>query len=66
MATLKNKWKLATLSKEDCEEHPKSNLAQHSMVLRSQEDYITQVSEEIEGRVIKKLLQEYIRTKTAY
>ena len=52
MAT-RNKRKLAALNKENCEEHPRSNLAQKSNVPRSQEDYITQVSEEIEGRVTK-------------
>ena len=40
-----------------------SNLAQNSNVSRSQEDYITQVSEEIEGRVTKKLSQEFSRTE---
>ena len=62
MAT-RNKRKLATLNKENCEEHPRSNLAQNSNVPRSQEDYITQVSEEIEGRVTKKLSQEFGRTE---
>ena len=62
MAT-RNKRKLATLNKENCEEHPRSNLARNSSVPRSQEDYITQVSEEIEGRVTKKLSQESSRTK---
>ena len=62
MAT-RNKRKLATLNKENCEEHPRSNLVQNSNVPRSQEDYITQVSEEIEGRVTKKLSQEIIRTE---
>ena len=52
MAT-RNKRKLAALNKENCEEHPKSNLALNSNVPRSQEDYITLVSEEIEGRVTK-------------
>ena len=47
----RNKKKLADLNKENCEEHPRSNLAQNSIVPRSQENYITQVSEEIEGRV---------------
>ena len=55
--------KLAALNKENCEEHPKSNMAQNSNVPRSQEDYITQVSEETEGRVIKKLSQEISRTE---
>ena len=38
-------------------------MAQNSNVPRSQEDYINQVSEEIEGRVIKKLSQEFSRTE---
>ena len=62
MAT-RNKRKLAALNKENCEEHPRSNLAQDSNVTRSQEDYITQVSEEIEGRVFEKLSQEFSRTE---
>ena len=62
MAT-RNKRKLAALNKENCEEHPRSNLAQNSTAPRPQEDYITQVSEEIEGRVTKKLSQEFSRTE---
>ena len=62
MAT-RNKRKLAALNKENCEEHPRSNVAQNSNVPRSQEDYISQVSEEIEGRVTKKLSQEFSRTE---
>ena len=62
MAT-RNKRKLAALNKENCEEHPRSNLAQNSTAPRSQEDCITQVSEEIEGRVTKKLSQEFNRTE---
>ena len=50
------KKKLAALNKENYEEHPRSNLAQNSNVPRSQEDYITQVSEEIEGTVTKKIV----------
>ena len=62
MAT-RNRRKLAALNKENCEEHPRSNLASSSNVPRSQEDYITQISEEIEGRVTKKLSQEFSRTE---
>ena len=62
MAT-QNKKKLAALIKENCEEHPRNNLAQNSIVPSSQEDYITQVSEEIEGRFTKKLPQEFCRTE---
>ena len=58
MAT-RNKRKLAALNKENCEELSRSNLAQNSNVPRSQENYITQVSGEIEGRVTKKLSQEF-------
>ena len=61
MATLRNKRKLAALSKENYEEHP-SNMAQNSNVPRSQEDYITQVSEKIAGRVTETLSQWFSRT----
>ena len=61
--TTRNKRKLAALNKEDCEEHPRSNLPQNSSAPRSQEDYITQVSEEIEGRVTKRLSKEFSRTE---
>ena len=62
MAT-RNKTKLVALNKENCKEHPRSNLASNSNVPRSQEDDITQVSEEIEGRFTKKLSQEFSRTE---
>ena len=62
MAT-RNKRKLAALNTENCEEHPRSNLMQNSNVPRSQEDYKTQVSEEIEERVTEKLSQEFSRTE---
>ena len=38
-------------------------MAQSSNVPRLQEEHITQVSEEIEGRVTKKLSQEFSRTE---
>ena len=60
---IRNKRKLAALKKENCEEHPRSNLAQNSNAPRSQEDYITQVSEEIEGWVTKRLSKEFSRTE---
>ena len=62
MAT-RNKKKLAASNKQICQEHPRSNLAQNSIVPRSQEDYITQVWEEIEGRVTKKLSQKLSTTE---
>ena len=63
METLRNKKKLAALNKENCEEPPMCNLAQNSNVARTQEDYITQISEEIEGKVTKKLSQKFSRTE---
>ena len=64
MATLRNERKLAALNKENCEEHSRSNLAQNSNVSRSQEDYITQVSQQVESRVTKKLSQEFSRMES--
>ena len=61
--TTRNKRKLAALNKKNCEENPRSNLAQNSGAPRSQEDYITQVSEDIEGRVTKRLSKEFSRTE---
>ena len=63
MAALRNRPKLAALNKENCDEIPKSNLIQNSIFPRSQEGYIGQVPEEIEGRVTKKLSSEFIRTE---
>ena len=61
--TTRNKGKLAALNKENCEENPRNSMAQNSGAPRSQEDYITQVSEEIEGRVTKRLSKEFSRTE---
>ena len=63
MPTLRKKRKFAALSKENCGEHPRSNMAQNSGVPRSQEDYITRIFDEIEGRVTKKLTQEFSETE---
>ena len=64
MATIGNRRKLAALNKENCEDYPRSNLAPNSNDPRLQEEYITQVSEEIEGRVTKKLSQQFSRTES--
>ena len=61
MATLRNKRKKAALKKENCEEHPRRNMAQNSNVAGTKEDRITQVLDEIEGRVAKKLSEEFSR-----
>ena len=62
MAT-RNKKNIAALNKENCEEHPRNNLAQNSTAPRSQDDYITQVSEDREERVTRELSQEFSRTE---
>ena len=63
METLRIKKKLAALKKENCVEYPGSNLAQNSKAPRSHEEYISQVSKEIGGRVTEKLSQEFSRTE---
>ena len=64
MTTLRNRRKLAALNMENHEERPRSNQARDRNLPRSQEDYITQVSEEIEGRITKKLSKEFNRTES--
>ena len=63
MTILRNIRKLAAINAENCGERPRSNLAQNLIFPRSQEDYITQVSREIEGKVTKKFSQEFSRTE---
>ena len=64
MATLRNKRKLAAVTRKTQEENPRNGQSRNTSVPRINEDYITQVSEEIEGRVTKKLSQEFSRTKS--
>ena len=54
MATLMNKRKLAAVSRE-LPESTRNNRGQNTLDPDLTQDYISQVSEEIEGRVIKKL-----------
>ena len=63
MATLRNKRKLAAVTKEKQEGQPRNGQSRNTSVPRINEEYITQVSEEIEGRVTKKLCQEFSRTE---
>ena len=63
---IRNKKRLAALNKENCEEHPRSNMAQNSKIPRSQEDYITQVSKEIEGTITKSCQKSSVEQETAY
>ena len=61
MATLRNKRKLAAVTRETQEEHPRNGQSRNTSVPRINEEYITQVSEEIESIVTKKLSQEFSR-----
>ena len=63
MATLRNKRKLAVVTRETQEEHPRNGQSRNTSVPRINEEYITQLSEEIEGRVSKKLSQEFSKTE---
>ena len=63
MATLRNKRKLAAVSRETPEDS-KSSRAQNVLDPESAQDYISQVSEEIEGRVTKKLSKEFSKTES--
>ena len=61
MTTLRNKRKLAAVTRETQEEHPRNGQSRNTSVPRIDEEYITQVSEEVEGRVTEKLSQEFSR-----
>ena len=63
MATSRHKRKLAAVTRETKEENPRNGQSRNTSVPRINEEYITQVSEEIEGRVTKKLSQEFNRTE---
>ena len=64
MATLRNKRKLAAVTRETQEEHPRNGQSRNTSVPRINEEYITQASEEIEGRITEKLSQEFSRTES--
>ena len=61
MATLRNKKKLAAVSRET-PEGGRSSRGQNLLDPELTQDYISQVSEEIEGRVTKKLSKEFSNT----
>ena len=50
-------------SQEKQEEHPRNGQSRNTSVPRINEEYISQVSEEIEGRVTKNLSSEFSRTE---
>ena len=61
MATLRINWKLAAVNNESNENHPKKLQVRYTISPRIHEEYHTQMSEDIEGRVTK-MSQEYSRT----
>ena len=63
MATLRNKTKLAAVSIER-PEGSRSSRTQNVLDPELTQDYISQVSEEIEGRVTKKLSKEFSKTES--
>ena len=64
MATLRNKRKLTAVTREIQEENPRNGQSRNTSVPRINEEYIAQLSEEIESRVSKKLSQEFSRTES--
>ena len=63
MTTLRNKRKLAVVSRET-PEGSRSSRTQNVLGPELTQDYISQVSEEVEGRVTKKLSKEFSKTKS--
>ena len=63
MATLRNKRKLAAVSRET-PESARIGRTQNILDPELTQEYISQVSEEIEGRVTKKLSKEFSRTES--
>ena len=63
MATLRNKRKLAAVSRE-IPESTRDRRTQNVLDPELTQDYVSQVSEEIEGRVTKKLSKEFSRTES--
>ena len=63
MATLENKRKLAAVSRE-APEGSRGSRAQNALDPELTQDYISQVSEEIEGRALKKLSKEFSKVES--
>ena len=63
LATMRNKRKLAAVSRETPEGN-RSSREQNVLDPELNQDYISQVSEEIEGRVTKKLSKEFSKTES--
>ena len=64
MATLRNKRKLAAVTREIQDKNPMNGQSRNTSVPKINEDYLTQLSEEIEGRITKKLSREFSRIES--
>ena len=64
MAARRNKRKLAAVTRKTQEEHPRNGQSRNTSVPRINEEFITQIFEEIESRVTKKQSQEFSRTES--
>ena len=65
MSSLRNKRKLAAVSKET-PESTRNSRVQNTLDPELAQDYISQICEEIEGRVTKRLSKEFIRTESRF
>ena len=65
MATLRNKTKLAAVSRET-PENTRNNQSQNTLNPEIAEEYITQVSKKIEGRVTKIFSKKLARRSHAF
>ena len=63
MATLRKKRTLAAVTRETLE-NTRNSQSQNTLDPETAQEYISQVSEEIEGRVTKKLSKEFIRMES--
>ena len=61
---MRNRRKLAAVTRETQEEPSRNGQSRNTSVPRINEEFMTQVSEEIEGRFDKKLSQEFRRTES--
>ena len=64
MSNLKNKIKLAAMNNENHEDHLRKIQARNTNSPRIQEDYFTQLPDENEGRLTKKVSQEFSMTES--
>ena len=63
MSTLRNEKKLSAVSGET-PENTRNSQSQNTIDPEMAQEYISQISEEIEGRVTKKLSKEFSRTES--